>query len=269
MLLSLPSLFGQEIVNPFCPPEDHLEVYKVVEQMPLFPCAGCADEDYAVAKARADKAMLDFIYAHREYPFKAVRDEAEGMTIVSFIVEPSGCLSGAQVVRKAGRNDFAESALNTVKAMIDQKLIWVPGLKNGQPVRVEFNLPIKFKLDQTTGQPEEYKPRNYSPTRQQEPQRSAPVPSFYLSADENIEIGFDYDYERTTLAVKYDSYVKQNVVLKLYDETGAFIREVPFKLRNRYQEKVLSNQLSLGPLTTFKLVAENGEVLVEGEIRDR
>ncbi|MTB52604.1 energy transducer TonB [Lewinella sp. W8] len=249
------TVLSQQITNPDCPPDTSLNIYKVVQKMPIFPCEGCAEEpDYGAAKARADKAMLDFVYSHLKYPETAVEDGAQGMAVVSFYIEPSGCISSAKVVRDVGREDIGQAALDILKAMIEEKVIWLPGRQDEEPVRVVFNLPIKFKLDQYP-----WKSRNRNAPTEREPE-------MYLSDDEEIEIGFSYDYEELVLKVYYDSYVKEDVILKLYDWNGVFLKEIPFKLKNRNQEKVLDGKLFIERPSNFKLVNEDGQLLVEGVV---
>ena len=122
------------------------EVFKVVEQMPRFP-AECPDAtNDAERKHCADRAMLEFIYKNIKYPQTARDAGTEGMVVVSFIVEKDGSISGSKIMRDIGNSCGAE-ALRVVDMMQEQNIRWAPGKENGKTVRVQFNLPIRFKLE--------------------------------------------------------------------------------------------------------------------------
>ena len=127
------------------PPPAEEEIFKVVEQMPLFP--GCEDlGSYAEKKACADKKMLEFIYGNIKYPAIARENGVEGMAVVSFVVEKDGTVKDARVVRNPGAKT-GEEALRVVELMNTKGYKWNPGMQGGRPVRVQFNLPVKFKLE--------------------------------------------------------------------------------------------------------------------------
>ena len=113
--------------------------------MPLFP--GCdTNAPYAEQKACADKKMLEFIYGNIKYPAIARENGVEGMAVVSFVVEKDGKVTDAKVVRNPGAKT-GEEALRVVELMNSKGLNWIPGKQGGRSVRVQFNLPVKFKLE--------------------------------------------------------------------------------------------------------------------------
>ncbi len=122
------------------PPEKEEEIFKIVEEMPHFP--GC---EKVRKKEKRDKCaqdkMLEFIYKNIKYPAIAKENGVEGMVVISFVVEKDGSITDARVVRDIGGN-CGKEALRVVKMMPK----WVPGKQRGRPVRVQFNLPVKFKL---------------------------------------------------------------------------------------------------------------------------
>lgn len=104
------------------------EVFKVVEQMPSYP-GGQGD-------------LLKFLGTNINYP-KAAKDAGiEGMVVIQYIIEKDGSISNAKVVKGIGAG-CDEEALRVVNAMPN----WVAGKQRGQAVPVQFNLPIRFKLD--------------------------------------------------------------------------------------------------------------------------
>lgn len=127
-------------------PSETEEIFKVVEEMPRFP--GCEDSvgDEKMKKDCADRKMLEFIYKNIKYPKEARDKGIEGMVVVSFIVEKDGSVTNAEIKRDIG-GGCDEEALRVINLMPAQNLRWIPGKQQGQPVRVLFNIPIRFKLD--------------------------------------------------------------------------------------------------------------------------
>lgn len=120
--------------------------FKLVDVMPRFP--GCEDEEMSdVAKKEcADEKMLAFISKNVKYPQIARVNGIEGTCVVQFIVEKDGSLSDIRVVRDIGAGCGAESA-RVVKLMNTQNLKWISGMQDGIPVRVQFNLPFRFRFE--------------------------------------------------------------------------------------------------------------------------
>ena len=117
------------------------EIFKVVEEMPAFK--GCESiEDKLEQKKCADEKMLQFIYTNIKYPKDARINGIEGMVVVKFVVEKDGSITNAEVVRDIGAG-CGQEALRVVNKMPK----WEAGRQRGRPVRVQFNLPVKFKLE--------------------------------------------------------------------------------------------------------------------------
>lgn len=110
------------------PAEKPDEVFKVVEQQPQYP--------------DGEAAMLKFIYDNIKYPAVARDNGVEGTVYVRFVVEKDGSITDVQVVRDIG-GGCGEEAMRVVKKFPK----WNPGKQRGRPVRVQFNLPVKFKLE--------------------------------------------------------------------------------------------------------------------------
>ena len=103
------------------------EVFVVVEDDPEFP--GGVD------------SMKTFIERNLVYPQLAKDNKIEGKVFVTFVVEKDGSISGVKVLRDIGYGCGAE-AIRVVMKMPK----WKPGKQRGVPVRVQYNLPIVFKL---------------------------------------------------------------------------------------------------------------------------
>lgn len=103
------------------------EVFLIVEEPPTFP--------------GGDAALYKWLGENLKYPEEAKELGIQGRVFVSFVVEPDGSPSNVVVKRGIG-GGCDEEAIRIVKAMPK----WSPGKQRGQPVRVQFNLPIKFTL---------------------------------------------------------------------------------------------------------------------------
>lgn len=129
-------------------PDGGEEVFKVVEEMPRFP--GCEEEDAVAREQCAQRRMLEFIYNEVKYPKSAREAGAQGMTVVQFIVEKDGSVTNWKLVRDPGAG-LGDEALRVIAFMAEQ-VQWVPGKQRGRKVRVQFVLPIKFKLSDSSAE---------------------------------------------------------------------------------------------------------------------
>ncbi len=128
------------------PPPVEDEIFKVVEQMPRFP--GCEDMGGS-NKEKEDCAkdkMLEYIYKNLKYPAIARENGVEGMAVIQFVVQKDGSVAGAKVVRDPGAGT-GTAALKIVEAMNSMGSKWTPGKQRGRPVKVQYTLPVKFKLE--------------------------------------------------------------------------------------------------------------------------
>ncbi len=121
------------------------EIYKVVEQMPLFP--GCDDVSgsHMEKKTCADNKLLKFIQSNIKYPEIARKNGIQGRCFITFIVEKDGSVTNAELVRDIG-GQCGQESLRVVNLMTKNGIKWTPGKQDGRSVRVQFNLPVHFKL---------------------------------------------------------------------------------------------------------------------------
>jgi protein TonB len=107
---------------------DNQDVYVVVESMPTFP-GGMG-------------ALMKYLAENIRYPQRAIVAGIQGRVFVNFIVEPDGSITNAKVLRGIGAG-CDEEAMRVVQNMPN----WIPGKQRGKPVRVSYNLPVKFMLE--------------------------------------------------------------------------------------------------------------------------
>ena len=116
--------------------EDKEEVSEFLDDMPEFP-GGMAE-------------MMLWLSQNVQYPKEAVKANIEGRVMVSFVVEKDGSISNAEVERSI-HELLDKEALRVVSAMPK----WKPGMKNGQPVRARFHIPVRFEIPKPAKAPTE------------------------------------------------------------------------------------------------------------------
>ena len=103
-------------------------VYQIVEQMPQY--------------TGGEEAMMKYVAENIKYPQAAKDKNISGRVFVSFVIEKDGSVSNVKVVRGIG-GGCDEEAARVIKEMPK----WKPGMQKGKPVRVNYMMPIFFKLD--------------------------------------------------------------------------------------------------------------------------
>ena len=143
------SYLGQDPVNVTFQETQVDPIFKVVEEMPRFP--GCEDMKGTVNEKEecSKQKMLEFVYSNLKYPAKARDAGVEGMCVVQFVIEKDGSIAEAKIVRDIGANCGVE----TLK-VVNNFPIWIPGKQKGKAVRVQYTLPVKFKLEGDTKEQE-------------------------------------------------------------------------------------------------------------------
>lgn len=128
---------GSEVAPPPPPPipeagtkatvDGRDDVYLVVEEMPVYP-GGIS-------------ALKQFLVNTVKYPDEAVKKGTQGKVYVSFVVNKDGSVSNVSIARGVEPSLDAE-ALRVVKLMAK----WSPAKQKGQPVAVQYTVPINFAL---------------------------------------------------------------------------------------------------------------------------
>ena len=97
------------------------------EQLPQFP--------------GGDTELMSFVAQNLVYPEQAIKDKVQGRVIVKMVIETTGEVVDAKILRSVSPECDAE-VLRIVRLMPK----WTPGYKDGEPVRTTFVLPVVFKL---------------------------------------------------------------------------------------------------------------------------
>lgn len=109
------------------------EVFTIVEEMPSFP--------------GGDQAMMKWLRDKIEqigYPQAEKEAGVSGTSYVTFIIGKDGIITDAKTLKGVPNGPgYDKLALQVIKAMPK----WNPGKQNGKEVSVDYNLPIKFRID--------------------------------------------------------------------------------------------------------------------------
>jgi protein TonB len=119
-------------IDEYIPIEVEEEVYEeniftVVESMPVFK--------------GGNAALNPYLSANIKYPVMAKESGIQGKVYITFVVEKDGSITDVKLLRGIG-GGCDEEAIRVVKNMPK----WTPGKQRGKPVRVQYNLPVRFTL---------------------------------------------------------------------------------------------------------------------------
>lgn len=124
------STVTQEGENIEAPPplvEEEPQIFTIVEEMPSFP--------------GGEAELFKYLGKAIKYPDIAKDAGISGVVYMTFVVDENGKVRDPKVLRGIG-GGCDEEATRVVKSMP----AWDPGKQRGKPVRVQYNLPIRFTL---------------------------------------------------------------------------------------------------------------------------
>jgi len=100
----------------------------VVDSIPQYP-TGLAD-------------FMKWLNKYMVYPRICLERKQSGKVIISFIVEPTGDVTDIRVVDGKIR-ELNHEVLRVLQSMPK----WIPGKRNGKPIRSQVTLPVEFEFD--------------------------------------------------------------------------------------------------------------------------
>jgi len=89
--------------------------------------------------------FYEYLSQNLKYPAEAKANKIQGKVFLSFIVEADGKLNHIHVDRKLGYGTDEEAV-----RVVEESPNWTPGMLHGKAVRVKYNIPISFKLPDST-----------------------------------------------------------------------------------------------------------------------
>ncbi|WP_118972697.1 energy transducer TonB [Taibaiella koreensis] len=90
-----------------------------------------------------DAALKRYLCLNLRYPNKAIDQKIQGEVVVSFLIDEQGHISDIAATKGIGYG-CDEEAIRVVKAMPK----WQAGRLNGKPVKMTYNLPVVFELQE-------------------------------------------------------------------------------------------------------------------------
>ncbi len=85
--------------------------------------------------------LMAYINKNIRYPKEAQARGVQGRVVVQFVVNKDGSICNERVVRSVDSQLDAE-AIRIIRSMPN----WKPGKQRGEPVRVNFTIPITYRL---------------------------------------------------------------------------------------------------------------------------
>lgn len=103
-------------------------VYHIVNEMPEF--------------IGGDEARIKFLIENVIYPREAKESVISGTVYLTFIIDEQGNVEDVKILKSA--HEYLDAEALRVTRLMPQ---WKPGKDNGTPVRIQFNMPMKFTLN--------------------------------------------------------------------------------------------------------------------------
>ena len=88
-----------------------------------------------------DVGLMRYLGYTVKYPVVAQELGVQGRVIVSFIVDVDGSITDVKVLKSADPS-LDKEAVRAIKAMPK----WNPGMQDGKPVRVQYSVPVTFRM---------------------------------------------------------------------------------------------------------------------------
>lgn len=106
------------------------------------------DAEYAVEQLEVkpefpngNEGLGKFLSENIKYPKKALKNGVSGKVFVQFVIDKTGKVTNVVAVRGVEKS-LDKEAVRVIKSMPK----WKPGMKDGQPVKVKYTIPINFKF---------------------------------------------------------------------------------------------------------------------------
>lgn len=86
--------------------------------------------------------LFYFLAQSVQYPYECQKRGIQGRVICQFVVTKNGKIEDVHVVRSGGHPLLDREAVRVLKSMPK----WKPGKQRGKPVRVQYTVPVNFRL---------------------------------------------------------------------------------------------------------------------------
>ena len=88
-----------------------------------------------------NEGLGKYLSENIKYPKKALKNGITGKVFVQFVIDKTGKVTKVVAVRGVEKS-LDKEAVRVIKSMPK----WKPGMKDGQPVKVKYTIPINFKI---------------------------------------------------------------------------------------------------------------------------
>ena len=85
--------------------------------------------------------IFKYLRDNLKYPKIAIENHTSGTVVLQFVVEKDGSIDNVKILNPVA-DGCTDEAIKAVRSMPK----WNPGKNHGEPVRVLFNLPVKFSI---------------------------------------------------------------------------------------------------------------------------
>ncbi len=121
-----------------------------MDDLPVAPPVGNkgGDEPMTICQKQpvypgGEAGLMAYLSKNIVYPVSAKEAKKQGTVFIEFVVERDGTTSGHKIVRdNTGAPELGKEALRVTKTLKGFEC----GMDGGKPVRVKYNLPVKFAL---------------------------------------------------------------------------------------------------------------------------
>lgn len=86
-------------------------------------------------------AFYEYLSNHLVYPPTGIVNRKAGLVRLSFVIDLDGTIQDVQVTKGIDQL-YDEAAVKVLKGSPK----WLPGIRNGKPIKVKYNIPIRFSL---------------------------------------------------------------------------------------------------------------------------
>lgn len=99
-----------------------------------------------------DSALMHYLQKNLNYPKLASNCGCEGTVYLSFVVNETGKITNAKVLRGVycPKDKLCAGAADSINdealRLINNMPTWEPGTENGEPEKIQYYLPVKFSL---------------------------------------------------------------------------------------------------------------------------
>lgn len=145
-LAIIPLLSALLLLFAFCENRENVEETTEKQDYPKNEKAYFKADEMPVYNKKKDKGLKEFREELQEnllYPEEARKEEISGTVFIAFVVDESGKMVNREVIRGA-HPTLDQAALEALDKLND----WdIPGKIDGEPVKIQYTVPVVFKLD--------------------------------------------------------------------------------------------------------------------------